>query len=684
MNIPGRFILLLLICCISTANAQLFKKRKVEKLEAKKDTNVVEVIKLDFPNIRKPSYDALVFYHNQRLLDRINQLDKEEKWVELYPILREYVNNFGMRNFAYQTYLVWRLAKLTEELVSVEAAKPFYRIVLKHHREGLDIASITKRYEEINGTSTRNYVPLDYYYELVEFRKQVDTLRPARGVLMSMGRAINSRDEDYGPSIAVNDSLLIFTSNRNSKTDGLTTIVNEDLFMARKQQYWRAAEAMKNINTEYNEGSATLSKDGKTLFFSRCGSPDGFGNCDLYTAKFMGDSVWSEPENMGGWVNSVGWDSHPTLSHTEDTLYFSSDRGNGFGLADIYYTYKNSRDRWVIPQNLGPVINSRGNDVSPFFHPKFNVLYFSSNGHILNFGDYDIYKSNKIDKNRWSEPINIGPLVNGTGTEFYFSINKESSNIYYSRSEEESMKNLDLFSFPLPMGGQPEATTRFSGSLTDEQGNPMKGIVSVIDLDEGVEVAPKFLRADGTFDFDLIDERNYLLVIQGDDFFRIEELFFLDGDTDYEGKTERMSSKIEFQSVEFENGMAEILPDMQPDLNKVVNFLLDNPDFNINVSGHTDSSGDPNFNLTLSQKRADAIKDYIVLRGGVSEDRINAVGYGSQKPIVAEEKTAQDRRLNRRVEFEIYKDNSKYEDLLKSLGFGEEELPKKKGNGNGN
>jgi outer membrane protein OmpA-like peptidoglycan-associated protein len=681
MNNSGRLIILLLICCISTADGQIFKKRQAKKLATTSDSSAIEVNELDFASIQKPAYDALVYYHNQKALDEIERLDREENWEELYPILRDYVNNFGMRNFAYQTYLVWRLAKLTEVLVSEEASKSFYRIVLKHHREGLDIATITKRYEEINGTSAADYVPLEFYYELVEFRKQVDTLRPARGVLMSMGRVINSKDDDYAPSIATNDSTLLFTSKRNSRSDGFDKIINEDIFIATKERYWTKAEAMGMINTKYNEGSATMTKDGKTLYFSRCGSPDGFGNCDLYFSHYQGDTAWSEPENMGGWINSDGWDSHPTLSHTEDTLYFSSDRGDGFGLADIYYTYKNSREQWIIPQNLGPIINTRGNEVSPFFHPEHEVLYFSSNGQILNFGDYDIYKSNKMDKNKWSEPVNIGPLVNGPGTEFYFSIDRESKDIYYSRSKEESMVDLDLYSFPLPMGGQPLATTRFSGVLTDDEGNPMKGIVAVIDLDDGVEVAPKFLRADGTFDFDLINEKNYLLVIQGNDFFRIEELFFLDGDTDFEGTTERVSSKIEFSSIEFENGKGEILAEMEPDLNNLVNFLLDNPNFKINISGHTDSSGSAEINLALSQKRADAIKDYIVLRGGVGGDRITAIGYGSQQPIVINEVTADDKRLNRRVEFEIYRDDSEYDELLKMLNLSLDST-KKKGKGN--
>ena len=216
MNKSSRLIILLLICCISTADGQIFKKRQAKKLAATSDSSTIEVIKLDFPSIQKHASDALVYYQNQKLLDEIDRLDKEENWEVLYPILRDYVNNFGVRNFAYQTYLVWRLAKLTEVLVSEEASKPFYRIVLKHHREGLDIATITRRYEGINGTSAVDYVPLEFYYELVEFRKQVDTLRPARGVLMSMGRVINSRDDDYAPSIAMSDSTLIFTSKRNS------------------------------------------------------------------------------------------------------------------------------------------------------------------------------------------------------------------------------------------------------------------------------------------------------------------------------------------------------------------------------------------------------------------------------------------------------------------------------------
>ena len=176
-----------------------------------------------------------------------------------------------------------------------------------------------------------------------------------------------------------------------------------------------------------------------------------------------------------------------------------------------YYSIKKDGS-WTESQNMGPIINTRNNEVSPFYHPRFEVLYFSSNGQLYNFGAFDIYKSYNIN-NKWSEPINIGPLVNGIGSEFYFTIDASSKNLYYARSSSKDLDKSDLYSFPLPMGARPDAIARLKGSLKDAlSGRPFRGIVSVVDMDQGVEVAPKYLKEDGTFEFNLIDKRNYLLV----------------------------------------------------------------------------------------------------------------------------------------------------------------------------
>ena len=630
--------------------AKKFKKGGVVQL----DDSLTSYSQSDifvFPNINKIKY-----YSDRAKLDRIKKLGPAGDSEQEYTELKTYVKNFGPENFSMDIQLIWDLAKLSEEHGPTGEAVLLYKLVLKHHPKTIDGRKVKSEFDSLTKNETDLYVPLQQYYELVEYRKEIDTLRPPQGVLLNMGEAINSDKADYGPTIGNVDNVLLFTSKRNGHLDPLNKNYNEDLFYTRKVNgVWEWAEEFKKVNTPFNEGSACLSKDGKQLFFARCNSPGGYGSCDIFVAQLKADSTWDYMKNLGPAINSNGWDSQPSLSHSGDTLFFASDRIGGFGYSDIYYSTKDNEGNWQKAQNLGPIINTRGFEVSPFFHHKFNVLYFSSNGQPLSFGDFDIYKAYKRQL-AWDEPKNIGPLVNGPGSEYYFTIDSESNYLYYASSVKDDINNLDLHSFPVPMEAQPHAIAKLKGSLVNvETKKPFKGIVSVIDLDKGVEVAPKFLREDGSFDFSLINKRNYLLIIQGDDFFRIEELFFMDGDTEMNRETEPIESKIAFKSLEFENGKADILPIMHADLDKLANFMIDHPKFNLHISGHTDSQGKEDSNLRLSQARADAIKAYLIYQFKISTSRIEAHGYGSSKPIVGE-LTDNDRKLNRRVEFEISRD----------------------------
>lgn len=601
-----------------------------------------------FPNINK-----IANYRNESKLESIQAHDNAGQEQDMYVELKAYVKNFGIENFSKNVAMIWRLARLSEVYGPPGEALLLYKLVLKHHQQGLDITDIYKRYQMLDPDRKENYVPLDFYYKLVDYRKDIDTLRPPQSVLVNMGGYINSDKEDYGPTAGNTDDLILFTSKRNERLD---RSYNEDLFFSKKvDDYWDSAQPFTSINSDFNEGSACLSMDGKFLYFSRCNAPDGFGNCDLYVAALSADSTWSAVKNLGPLINSSGWDSHPSLTHSGDTLFFASNRAGSFGLSDIYYSVKDKKGNWVKALNAGPIVNTLQSEVSPFFHHSYNVLYFSSNGHPLNFGEFDIYKSSRLP-NGWTEPKNTGPLVNGVGSEYYFTIDSKSKNLYYARSVKDDLKNLDLHSFPVPMEAQPLAITQLKGSLQNPDGKPLKGIVSIIDLDEGVEVAPKFIREDGTFDFSLINKRNYLLIIQGDEFFRIEELFFLDGEREINKIGEPIESKIAFESLEFENGKANILPEMHKDLDKIANFLIDHPNLHLKISGHTDSDGKEESNLKLSQARADAIRNYLILEFQIDESRIEAIGYGSSRPIT-QELTDDHKQLNRRVEFEISKQN---------------------------
>jgi outer membrane protein OmpA-like peptidoglycan-associated protein len=600
----------------------------------------------DFPNLNK-----IPFYYDASKIKAIQKADNAANEQTVYRLLKDYIMRFGIENFSKNAPMIWRLATLAEKFGPPGEALLLYKLVLKHHRQGLNINEVLAKHDSVEKDARKYFVPLEYYYELVNYRKDIDTLRPPHAVLVNMGDQINSPTEDYGPTIGM-DSVILFTSKRNVHNEGMQRIYDEDLFYSvRTGGAWTGAMPFKDVNTVYNEGSACLSADGKLMIFSRCNSPDSFGNCDLYSSVKQGDTTWTQIKNLGINVNSTGWDSHPSLSHSGDTLFFASNRLGGFGLTDIYYTVKDSRGVWGKAQNAGPIVNTIQSEVSPFFHHKFNVLYFSSNGNPLNFGDFDIYKAYWQGRN-WGEPRNVGPLVNGEGSEYYFTIDSRSAELFYARSNGDDKKNLDLYSFPVPMEAQPEAVVPVKGSLKDKEGKPLKGIVSIIDLDNGVEVAPKFLREDGTFDFSLINKRNYLLIIQGDEFFRIEELFFLDGPMEFNKVAEPIESSIAFESLEFENGKANILQSMHADLDKLGNFLIDHPELKLTISGHTDSAGKEDANLRLSQARADAIKYYLTYQFKVDPDRVTAIGYGSSKPIT-QELSDDHKQLNRRVEFHI-------------------------------
>jgi outer membrane protein OmpA-like peptidoglycan-associated protein len=597
-----------------------------------------------------PNVNGVSFYYDAKKFKKLQELKRTGPPEEYYTALRTYVSNFGIRNFQENTAMIWELARLSKKLGPPGEAILLYKLVLKHHRQGLDTADVFREYDSLERDKKKYYVPLDYYYQLVEYRKEIDTLRPPHAVLVNMGDNLNSLKEDYAPTIGNVDSLMLFTSKRN-KNNIDTRQYDEDIFYSeRVDGFWMPAKGFDKINTIYNEGSACMSLDGKILVFSRCFD----SNCDLYMAERPAlDSAWRNVHNLGPQINSSGWDSHPSLTHSGDTLFFASNRVGSFGLSDIFFSVRNEDGQWGKAMNAGPVINTINSEVSPFFHHAYNVLYFSSNGHALNFGDFDIYKSIRLP-NSWDEPKNIGPLVNGAGSEYYFTIDSRSKELFYARSEAEDKKNLDLFSFPVPMEAKPEAITQLKGSLKDVAGNPLKGIVSIIDLDQGVEVAPKYLREDGTFDFNLINRRNYLLVIQGDEYFRIEEIFFLNGEMEINKVTEPIESKIAFESLEFENGKANILPAMHADLDKLANFLIDHPELHLTISGHTDSAGKEESNLRLSQARADAIRDYLINAFNIDAGRIKAIGYGSSKPIT-QEFSDEHKQLNRRVEFEISK-----------------------------
>ncbi len=612
--------------------------------------SILKPNKLQFKNI-----NSIQYYKNPSELAKIKKLHKNEKWDELYTILFKYVENFGIDNFKHDMSLIWMLARVAESKGDFDTAKHLWRIIIKHYRG--DLQQTLLHYDSLTRFEKDMYVELDYYYELVEMRKAIDTLHPPKGVHLNMGDQINSPYEEYGLTISGNDSTVLFTSKRNrnpGKDKHFAPILNEDIYISEKKNGdWVQAIPFDKINTKYNEGSPYISNDGKRIVFTRCYSPDGLGNCDIFYTEKINDSTWTNAVNLGPNINSYAWDSHPSFSATGDTIYFASDRRGGFGGVDIYYSTKLPNGTWSKSLNIGPIINTQRNEVSPYPHPKYDILYFSSDGHMVNFGQYDIFKCYNV-RGEWTEPKNVGPLVNGEGSEFYFTIDSKSQHLFYAKSEVGDLENLDLHSFPLPMEAQPNAIVRFTGKVTEKQtGEVFSGIVSVLDMDEGIEIAPKYLREDGTFEFDLMNDKEYLLIVQGDNFFRFEELFTLNGDKNIEVKTQKIENKITFKSIDFDSNSAKLKPEMENNLHLIIDFLVTHPNLLLEISGHTDAVGNAENNTYLSQKRADVIRDYIISYGSLDPSRVTAIGWGSMKPLIHPEITQEHKQMNRRVEFKL-------------------------------
>lgn len=620
------------------------------------------------PYLVFPFLQAYPKYDGKDYIKRIKEAELKQDLLALDTLLSNFIGRWGIQNFNDDVDYLWKAGQVKELLGDTVASALYYEIGLKNQRPWKPQVKI--HFDSLKAQKNVEWVDLQFYYKILEARRKIDPLIPPKGVMLNMGPKINSDRPDYAPFMHPSDSVLIFTSRRDEEIviDDINERKNEDLYFVEKgfiDGTWSHAERFSGIiNSQYNEGSATLSPDGRTLYFTRCDEPNGYGSCDIYIADFIG-ADWANIRNIGPNVNSEAWDSHPNITPDGKSLYFTSNRKGGFGKSDLYVTRRLDDGTWTKAENLGPTINTIEDEVTPFFHQVNQTLYFSSTGHLKNLGGYDIYKARWLE-DHWENPKNVGPLVNSNANEYYFSIDGKGTRLFYASAKKDQFKaeykqNFDLYSFAMPMEARPDAIVTLRGYLIDSvTGHPITGIVLVIDRDQGIEVAPKHINKYGYFEFDLINNHKYDIYIQGENFLTIKEDITLSGDTSFVEITKSFDAgkPMVFENLEFDDDSYELNANIEPKLNYLVSFLKKYPMFRLEVKGHTDSDGDAKYNLELSRKRAAMIRKYCVKAGGFSEDMITAQGFGETRPLVAND-TEEHKNMNRRVEFELWLD-SKY------------------------
>ena len=462
----------------------------------------------------------------------------------------------------------------------------------------------------------------------------------------------------YFPVLTADQRHLIFTRRvGNGPND------DEDLMVSRKddQGRWMIPESIsKNINTPLNEGTCTISADGRRLIFTSCSGRDGIGSCDLYESIREGN-VWTKPKNLGRNVNTNEWESQPSLSADGRTLYFVSDRRSGLGRRDIWVSTLDESGNWTRAVNAGDKINSAFDEISPFIHANDKTLYFASNG-LPGFGGYDVFYSER-DSTGWESPKNFGAIINDNGDQYSFFVTADGLKGYYSHEEtlESGHSRSKIYEIEIPEENQLKFKSNYvKGIITDRLNkSPLSAKIELINIERNSRVS--LVESDsisGEYLMVLTQGAEYALYVNKPGYlfksfnFNYSEVKNFEPIViNIELEKAAAGSMAVLNNIFFDVDKYDLKPKSLPELEKVIRFLNENPRIRVEVSGHTDNSGSSDYNKQLSQKRALDVYDYIT-QMGIEKNRVVTKGYGPDKPVESNE-SEEGRRLNRRIEFRL-------------------------------
>lgn len=474
---------------------------------------------------------------------------------------------------------------------------------------------------------------------------------------------VNTVADEYFPVITADGQTLIFT--RNEYDD-------ENFYQCKRlpgdTETWGKPEPLEGVNTTKNEGAEAISPDGSWIVFTACDRRgDGSqGSCDLYWSQKKPEG-WSKPVPFSNVINSPSWDSQPTISADGKTIIFSSNRPGSLGNQDLWETTRHAGGKWSEPVNLGNKINTTESDCFPFLHPDGQTLYFTSNGHPGMGGD-DIFVSRKQADGTWNTPVNLGFPINTKENEGNMVTSLDGRTAYFSTQRPGGAGGVDIFRFELPEGLRPRTVTYARANVADAAtGYPIVARVEFTDLVSGQNYVTSNTKKDGTFLVCLPAGHSYALNVSRKGYLFHSEHFELDSSATFlqpfnlnielqplpdSTDTAPVSRPVTLNNVFFNTGSAELLPASTTELNALADLLQENKSLRIQLNGHTDNVGDDNSNLSLSERRAQSVSNYLQKKG-IDAARLRAKGFGETKPLATNE-TPEGRARNRRTEFEVW------------------------------
>lgn len=482
---------------------------------------------------------------------------------------------------------------------------------------------------------------------------------------INIGPNINSALDEYLVTITADERELIFTLRRPRDENSACAmcLFEEDFYYSEKKEgEWQPRQPMAPpINSNYNEGAQSISPDGKYFFYTLCNADYGYGSCDMYWSRRIGNR-WSRPRNMGEPVNTPLWESQPSMSPNGKTIYFSANRPGGYGGFDLWKCEMIEEGIFTEPVNLGPNINTEFDENAPFIHADGRTLYFVSNGW-PGMGGRDIYYATLQPDNSWSKPVNLGYPVNTTMDELNIFINAGGTIAYFATDKEGGYGGLDIYYFELDEEFRPTPVTFIKGIVHDsETMEPLEASVELIDLSTNQTVTSTTSDPQtGEYLACIITGANVLFNVNHPDYPFYSENFQLEKSyTNLEPYFKNISlqkaeigSTFILRNIFFEFNKSDLQKESGAELDNLVEYLKKNPTIHIEIGGHTDNQGSDEYNLKLSLDRARSVHNYLIEKG-ILETRLSFKGYGKSSPIATNE-TEEGRAVNRRTEFKIVK-----------------------------
>jgi outer membrane protein OmpA-like peptidoglycan-associated protein/tetratricopeptide (TPR) repeat protein len=502
----------------------------------------------------------------------------------------------------------------------------------------------------LNGASVQ---AARYRKKSFEFAVTLEQLYPnrAKTKINNAGDSINSTASEYYPTLTIDGRQLIITRRTRGSAD-------EDFFTSvwNDSSWKKAIPVTGKINTYYKEGGQQITPDGNWMVFSAKDYPEGLGSFDIYLS-YQTENGWSERVHAGNVINSEFWESAPCLSPDKKQLYFASDRPGGFGGTDLYVSTRLANGKWSIPQNLGPVVNTAGDESCPFVHADNETLYFNSNGH-LGYGGTDLFLSKKTIQG-FSVPQNLGFPINTIDDEGSLFVTSDAATGFFASDRGDSRGGLDIYTIQLYDGIKPNASSWLEGVVYDSiSGKGLSGIVEVIDLETKMLISEVQADEEGRYLSILPSGKNYALNVSKKGYLFYSGRFLMKEILEQQNvkyniplQPLQKGTSIVLKNIQFETGKYELLPESFIELDKLVMVLNENPKIKVQILGYTDSIGKESDNQLLSSQRAKVVVEYLVNKQ-IPVERLSSKGMGSKHPLSSNQ-TEQGRALNRRTEMLI-------------------------------